>query len=361
MTLGHAFESRRNSLNAIRLFLAACVIISHSWYIGGYGPEPELDGWNLGRWALIGFFGISGYLVTMSRLSHRSSTRYVQARALRILPGLWVCVPIVAFVIAPTTAWLSGRQYSLNDAAEFGLRNALLLAGPLGPRPIGQTLAGIPDTQLWNGPLWTLFWEVFCYLIVGICGAVFQREIFRLAMSLLFAIGTAGLVLTSLVTDLSYWVSNGPIAPLTAFFAGSMVFCFKDRVALTSKTFAPLLILTGVAMTFGFGKDLSILPFTILLLMLSFFLPFQKFGSRFDISYGMYIYGWPVQQCLALAGLHLVIPAFAFSLVSLCATLPLAWLSCAFVEGPAQRFGRRRHGPARASERSLTGTAPSIE
>lgn len=343
MTLGNAFATRGNSLNAIRLFLAACVIISHSWHIGGYGPEPELIGWNLGRWALIGFFGISGYLVTMSRLAHKSSMRYVQARALRILPGLWVCVPVVAFVIAPTTAALTGRLYSISDAAEFAMRNSLLLAGPLGPRPIGETLTGMPDGQLWDGPLRTLFWEAFCYLVVGICGAVFRHETFRLAISLLFAIGTTALIVISQVEDLRPWDSNGPVAPLTAFFAGAMVFCFKNRVTLRVGILVPLLIFSILVTIIDLLNFLIILPLTLILLLIAFVIPLQKFGSKFDISYGMYIYGWPVQQCLALAGIQLVSPASVFIVISLWATLPLAWLSCALVERPARRFGRRSH------------------
>ncbi|MFF2315846.1 acyltransferase family protein [Arthrobacter sp. NPDC058097] len=119
--LGNRFAEGKNSLNAIRLVLAAMVIVSHAWWLGGYGPEPQPGGVKLGTWAVIGFFGISGYLITQSRMQARTAWSYARARFLRIFPGLFVCVAVVA------------------------------LAG------IPGTLDGMPDPRLWNGPLWTLF------------------------------------------------------------------------------------------------------------------------------------------------------------------------------------------------------------
>src|SRR5688572_10368973 len=109
--LGHRFDEGRNSLNALRLILAALVIVSHSWWLGGYGAEPHPGGMKLGTWAVIGFFGISGYLITRSRVHSRSAVSYCRARFLRIFPGLAVCVAAVAFVMAPLAAGLTGRRY----------------------------------------------------------------------------------------------------------------------------------------------------------------------------------------------------------------------------------------------------------
>jgi peptidoglycan/LPS O-acetylase OafA/YrhL len=104
--LGYRFAEGRNSLNAIRLLLAAMVIVSHSWWLGGYGTEPQPGGVKLGSWAVIGFFGISGYLITRSRIQASSALSYCRARFLRIFPGLAACVAVVAFVIAPPPATL---------------------------------------------------------------------------------------------------------------------------------------------------------------------------------------------------------------------------------------------------------------
>lgn len=67
-TITGRFDPRDNGLNAIRLVLAFLVIISHSWSLGGFGYEPRLGDATIGRFAVGGFFAISGFLVTGSRL-----------------------------------------------------------------------------------------------------------------------------------------------------------------------------------------------------------------------------------------------------------------------------------------------------
>ena len=105
-TLASLFDPRSNSLNALRLVLAALVIVSHSWPLTGREPEPALGGANLGVWAVLGFFAISGFLITRSRLSGRPTHTFYRARALRILPAFLVCLVVVAFVFAPVSLLL---------------------------------------------------------------------------------------------------------------------------------------------------------------------------------------------------------------------------------------------------------------
>jgi peptidoglycan/LPS O-acetylase OafA/YrhL len=99
-TVASSFDRSRNSLNAMRLLLAVLVVVSHSWAIGGFGAEPSLGGAHLGTWSVLGFFCISGYLITASRLGS-SPTRFYRARALRILPAFVVCLVVIAAVLAP--------------------------------------------------------------------------------------------------------------------------------------------------------------------------------------------------------------------------------------------------------------------
>ena len=88
-TLATAFDPRHNSLNALRLALATLVIVSHAWPIGGFGNDPHIGDLSFGGWAVAGFFAISGFLITSSRL-RSSFSAYLWRRMLRIFPGLWV-------------------------------------------------------------------------------------------------------------------------------------------------------------------------------------------------------------------------------------------------------------------------------
>ncbi|MEV7637523.1 acyltransferase family protein [Pseudarthrobacter enclensis] len=126
---------------------------SHSWWLGGYGPEPQPGGLKLGSWAVLGFFGISGYLISMSRLRARRSLDYASARFFRIFPGLAVCVAVVAFVFAPLTAAATGNAYSISGGLLFFITN--LSAGTPGVAVAGipGSLDGVHDPASWNGPV----------------------------------------------------------------------------------------------------------------------------------------------------------------------------------------------------------------
>src|ERR1700712_722049 len=103
LTLGEAFDPRSNALNAWRLVMAAGVILWHSWLITGrqlsFEPAHQLlrDVW------VDGFFAISGFLITRSWFGKPRLREYFMARGLRILPAFWVCLIVIAFVIAPTS------------------------------------------------------------------------------------------------------------------------------------------------------------------------------------------------------------------------------------------------------------------
>ena len=92
------FDGRRNGLNLVRLGLALAVLVSHGYALLGR-PEPAPGGEKVGTWAVFGFFAISGYLITGSRLSSPLSA-YVLRRLARIYPAFLVCLGVTALALA---------------------------------------------------------------------------------------------------------------------------------------------------------------------------------------------------------------------------------------------------------------------
>ncbi len=106
------------------------------------------------------------------------------ARARRILPGLWVCLLVTAFVIAPLGVWSAGQpSLSLGGRVGYVLGNASTWASVLS---IDGGPQGIPWPGTWNGSLWSLGHEAVCYLVVaalGVFGLLRRRLLVGLAVT----------------------------------------------------------------------------------------------------------------------------------------------------------------------------------
>lgn len=334
-TLATRFRPDANSLNALRLLLAALVIVSHSWPLSGREPEPALGGANLGTWAVFGFFAISGFLITRSRLSGAPAWKYYRARALRIMPAFIVALVVVAFVFAPLSQLLDpAADWRPLSSVTFVARNLLLYPPILQQPGIVDTLATVPFAFLWNGPLWTLFWEASCYVLVGIAVSLIPRR----HLVPVLAAGFGVLTLVSLVAALGVLplpeMPSRVIPLIIAFLGGALLFLLADRIPASLLGVAIAAVALIVVILLGLVPSLGTLFFGFLLLVVGTVLPLNRVGSRFDISYGVYIYGWPVQQLVALTlGPELPLPLFI--LIVFAITLPLAFLSCVLIEKPA--------------------------
>src|ERR1700722_14294226 len=168
MSLGQEFDPRGNALNAWRLALATGVILWHSWPLAGrqvsFAPAHQIlrDVW------VDGFFAISGFLITWSWFRHPRLRDYFAARGLRILPGLWICLIITAFVIAPISVAIQGgsavKLLLSRATVQYVFENSAVL---LIKQDIGGTPRGVPVPGIWDGPVWTLSWEVLCYIAIA--------------------------------------------------------------------------------------------------------------------------------------------------------------------------------------------------
>lgn len=322
MTLGDSLSGRDNALNFGRLLLAIGVVISHTWPLGGFGDEPRFGGQTLGSWCVAGFFAISGYLIPLSR-QRQSLGRYVAKRCLRILPALWVCLAFIAFGFAPLAAAITRVDYHPPAAAEYFWANA----GTLYARThVGNELANLPFPNAWNGSLWTLQWEVLCYVIAGLSLSRSSSRIGQVVPAVgVLAIGT---------------LAGGPFFSLLAYFgAGWLLACYRHSLHVSGRLAVASGVTLAVVTIFGAPFPLGALPLSYLLLAFGAASP-VRWGQARDLSYGLYIFAFPVQQLIALT--HLQRAGWLASLVtSLSVTLLLAWWSWTFVEAPALKLAQQ--------------------
>ncbi|HXJ32697.1 MAG TPA: acyltransferase [Candidatus Eisenbacteria bacterium] len=339
-TLATAYDRGRNNFDALRFALATLVLWSHA-----YSLDAELDpllafsGRQMsgGAVGVEGFFIVSGFLVTQSWLGTAGLARFAEKRARRVLPGLLVAMAVGVFAIGPfvTTQPLGTYLTSARTWLHFpGLFAHAWSAVP------GVFPRNTFKNQL-NGSLWSLRYEIACYVMTGIVGML-GRRIWRPAVIAIAAGSVAGnALLHASGVAAPTWASWG--AKLLACYAtGMALYEFRDHVpyrgALAAAAAVALLVAARA------GGLVWIFPvagaYLLLYLACASWLPLARFGRFGDFSYGLYLYAYPVQQVI----LHVFgpkLPERPFFVAAFLVTLPFAIASWHLVEAPMLDRSRR--------------------
>ena len=333
-SIAEAWAGQRNNFNLMRLVAAWLVIYGHAHAITGI-PGNDGIAWltqlrSAGAVAVDMFFVVSGFLIAAS-LERNSVRGYLVSRGLRILPALLVCVALTTFVLGPLLS-TAADYWRQPTTWNYLLVNTSLLLSRF-------QLPGVFDahpTDVVNGSLWTLPNEAKLYLLLlfawllGLLSPKRYTPLWALAMLGGYALAR------------HYWPLPDHIqkyAECTAFFiTGSLLWVNRERVRLSGWLVLALVAAFAVLR----GTDWSHLPYFGLItygtlwLGLRLRLPMIR---HTDLSYGLYLYGWPAQQLAwtlpigkTIAGNIVIATLIALG----CAAL--SWL---LVERPALRLKKR--------------------
>jgi len=210
-----------------------------------------------------------------------------------------------------------------NGPLPYLYRNWLLPSPALHQYKITGTPYNVPYNVAWNGSIWTLVYEFFCYLLLlGLAAAGLLR---RRLVTLVASVSMVGLtVLITFTPSLAqhfygahYQLVLNTIRFTAIFLVGSVLYLYRDRVPDSGwlALAASALFVAGLFLPNGghglhvrnplytFTESSLLAPLIAYpMLWLGIHLPFQRVGAKNDYSYGIYIYGYPVSQLLALWG-----------------------------------------------------------
>lgn len=351
--LADATEPGQNSFNLVRLIAAILVIISHSFLIpygiGSKEPLYNLTSLTLGQHAVHIFFVISGLTLCRSVVMDKNMARYARARFLRIVPALVGFGLFFSFIMGPvvTGATLS-RYFSDLNTWLYPFSVPVNFQQAATPPSVFQN---IPISGAVNNPLWTIKYEVFAYLCLGIFASFgfLRKNRFSVA-----ALALAGI----LTVSLQPYQSESGLGAL--FQAAKFSFCFLlGVVAYLYRTRVPThiiwLSITALLIVIARQSHISLLAYILLDAHIAIVVGSTNFGlltqwtRENDISYGTYIYGWPVQQFVVTA--FPMLGVLAFGAVSLIAAMLLGYLSWRLIEQPALRL-KHQNGIAREKQQA---------
>lgn len=321
----------------LRLVAAWLVLASHAAALRGVPSEDFLLGWTGGgvgasHLGLAIFFVLSGHLVAASAARCAGARDFATRRLRRIVPGWIACFVLVVAALGPLLSTAPARVYWTSGE----------LPRVLVPIVAGSARWDLPGLFLdhplrsANGSLWTIPYEVALYGLLGLVvfGLLRGRSPHRWGLTGVWILVSALLSVPGLLPDdADVRLAGFRVVYLLRFSALFLGGWALHSLALPRRTLGWLTLpALGVWIaTWGWaaapGMDAFCLPVLVVWLA---GLPAGPLGRIGDISYGYYLWGWPIQQ--TLLHLHPTFSTAGLLLASSLATLAPATLSWLLVE-----------------------------
>ncbi|MES2547044.1 MAG: acyltransferase [Pseudomonadota bacterium] len=328
-------ENKNNNFGFLRLLLATLVIVAHSAEILDQNRSREIltnifGTITFGELAIDGFFLISGYLILKSFLSSTTLTSYLLKRVLRIYPGFIVASLFCIFVLIP----LSGEIHLLFNTSPSDwfstIRRMLTLETPQVRNTQYSTL---------NGAMWSIWLEFVCYLCIPM---VYMSKFNKPKTYAVLAVLMLLIFLFTQISGKNIWLPyvrldmHHSSRLMFGFLIGGLFYLLRDKVVWSKQLTIISALLLLISLNFKYTAEVGLMTFGAYLLF-NFALNFKnKFlnsiGGKVDISYGVYLYAWPVQ--IYVIKYYPQVNLYVLMLITLITASVLGYLSWSFVEKP---------------------------
>lgn len=309
-------KMHKNNFDFLRLLFALFVIITHSITLSGSSSCDPLQyvtakQFTLSDFGLAGFFTISGYLVFESLKRSTSFFDYFRKRILRIYPGLVIAL-IITIILGCIVSNISIKEYFRNSSPwSYFVFHLLMFCQR--PHFIQGVFERNPYPYEVNGSLWTIQYEFLFYTILSLLFLLRERRIF-LIMLVVVSFFSAIIIYYAkdfLIPGYLYYYIKKPFQVFDYDFFFSFGFYFCSGVILANfKSFlqkykiyllfvSVLLSVIFVSQNVFIVASHFVLPIFIISSGLMQTKWINNLGNRMgDFSYGVYIYGFLIQQTL---------------------------------------------------------------
>lgn len=338
MVVADILKRDNNNIDLLRLIAALLVAWSHAPELFGVEllmpPLPLNVG--LGGLGVAIFFFLSGMLVTNSLVTKKNPVAFVWSRFMRIYPAFLVTLLVSVFVIGPIfTKCGVGEYFGSSETWQFLGRNARLR--------IQYFLPGLWEGRLntsVNASAWTIPLEVGCYICLLFAFVMCRHLKLKPWMFIVLAFACSVLPHEWYLHLIGKGFSIVDPIDLFCFTTGAAMAMYKDRVRINKTAILVMLIMCVI--TWRCRNIISYLfPLTVSLTLLyaTSVVPLLKLRPKHDISYGLYLWHWPVYQLMFtfLGGIN----PYLFFVVSMTVVVAISYLSARLIEEPCMALGRR--------------------
>jgi peptidoglycan/LPS O-acetylase OafA/YrhL len=300
LKLYDALKKDSNNIDLFRVIAACMVIYGHAYAISPQAGKSDFISHLIpsdysGSIAVKIFFFLSGLVVTNSLMNNGDLVRFAISRLFRIWPALILSSLVTAFVIGPLFTSLSATDYLSRPEVYSYTWNIATMTPQF-------TLPGLfstnPYPNVVNGSLWTIPYEVFAYVLLFSLYATGLLKAKTLTF-LLFGLILVEPFLTSRV--LFPWVIPNPevdlLSPCFAF--GAMMALNREAIEIKISHCVGFATLYYIFHGTMYAPYFAYACIFLTLLYISSHKAILRLKPKVDISYGVYLWGFPVQQIIA--------------------------------------------------------------
>lgn len=343
-----------NNFGAVRLAAALFVMAGHMHILAGEAA-PMFYGMSVQEIGVDIFFVIGGYLISKSWMKDQNFAEYLCRRCFRIFPSLIFCVCITVFLAGPFVTRLSAGEYFSDHLTWKYLANIFLYTNHALP----EVFMDNPYPAAVNGSLWSLPVEFMMYLVLPFWISMGKKM--QAYKNAFWATCTAIAVLAACIYGAGGGIGGtrfviagrelgqilSPVIRVVPYeLAGSLIaVCELEKYLNLQVSVLILAVLAGLSSAPAFAISLTayiLLPYAVLSFALSD-RPYFSAVNRLDITYGIYLFSFPIQQVLVQICMDLDLTLHVFELLVLSALLSAAagFITEKAVESPALKLQKR--------------------
>lgn len=343
MTIKDILHKENNNLDLIRILLASLVIVGHSKFLNGAGDfwiDPIshfFDYTYSGAIAVKLFFFISGLVITNSYIIKNSASYFIISRVFRLIPALLFVLLITVFGFGPVLTNLTTFNYISNINTYHYILNNILFSTQ-------YDLPGIFQYNLFanavNGSLWSLRYEIGCYIALLCMFLILgRRNKYYLNIPIALVI-----IDTTLPNRFIFnFLGNNPeiyLLPLP-FALGCLYAINKEIIKINSFLILISILFYVIFKNTYLNEILLVFTCCNILLYVCSNNYVLKLKPKYDISYGIYLWGFLVQQTLYYYFGHIHIGLHC--ILALIISMMLGLITNLIIEKPFIIIGKSIH------------------
>lgn len=328
--------TKSENLHLMRFIAAIMVIISHAYPIS---TGEDVGEWfkvltnnqlTMGGFAVSVFFLCGGYLIAMSVEKNKTAKKYFSARVSRLIPSLFFVVLCTIIIGGFLSSWGALGYFLSADTWKYLLNVVFIrvheLPGVFVNNPYGLVV---------NGSLWTLSVEFICYILCFIAYKLsfLRKDRYPITIPIVL-IGTGVVWWLGLRIPLMHEL----IRPVLLFYIGMGYWVYREHISLNVRNFVIAVIACVILFVFGQGQLAMLLCFPYIMMYIWFGMKqcSPKLGKLGNYSYGIYLWGFPVQQTIMHFFNGEKIHPMLNAVIAIPIAVLLGWITYELVENKAK-------------------------